>query len=205
MDDVSEKKSENMQDLKKEVTRRWYKDGLFEVSVGIVCLFLGLMVLFYRMAPFRPLYTVIWILVYGTIVFVGSIWLPRKLKERLIWDKVGYSITKECYPISFWVFLSLAFLSGVLAVFSVAFLSSEVATLFFGGVWFFGSISQFFQAGRIKIFLYLSFVPLFVAGVCALLGLSWKQSIGVIVFAVGCVSLISGIVVYKKFREEYDG
>lgn len=202
MSSLNEKKSENIQNLKKEVTRRWYEDGTVEISFGVTLLFLGLMILFYKMTPFRPLYTVIWILVYGTIVFVGSIKLPRKLKEKLIWDKVGYSITKEYYPISFWVFLGLSFLSGVLAVFSIVFFTSEVATLFFGGVWFFGAISQFFQAGRIKRFLYLSFFPLFVAVICALIGLFWKQSVGVIVFSVGCGFLFFGVKAYKTFKGE---
>jgi len=200
MDSYNEKKSENIKELKEEVTRRWYEDGLFEISIGITYLLLGSMILFYKMTPFRLLYTVIWILIYGTIAFIGGILLPRKLKAKLVWSKIGYSITKEYYPISFWVFLGLAFLSGALAVFSVAFLTSEVATLFFGGVFFFSGISQFFQAGGIKRFLYVSFIPLFAAGICALLGVFWKQSIVIIVFTVGCVSLIFGVGVYKRFK-----
>ncbi len=204
MGDVSEKKSESMQDLKRGVARYGYQDGVVEISIGIICLFLGLILFFYKAKPFRPIYAVAFSLMSLGVLFVGGVWLLRKLKGKFVWGKTGYYITKGAYPKLFWVFMGLSLMAVVFAVLSVRSFSSEVTVFLFGFAMFFGLISQFFEAGKIKRFLCISFVPLFTAGICVLMGSSWKKSLVAVFLATGCVFLVSGIVVYKKFRGKYD-
>jgi len=200
MGDYKKKKPENMQDLEKEVVRYGYQDGVAEISIGIIYLFLSLALFFYKATPIRPLYAVIFILACGGVLFAGGIWLPRKFKGRFVWGKTGYYITKGVYPKLFWVFMSLSLLAVAFAVISVRLFPSEITIASFGGCFFFGLISQFFQTGKIRRFLYISFVPLFAVGVCILLDIFWKQSIVVMFLSTGFVFIISGFVMYKKFR-----
>jgi hypothetical protein len=205
MNSVNEEKVESMQDLKRGVARYGYQDGVVEISIGITYIFIGLMLFFYKIKLNRPLYGVIFVLACWGVLFAGGVWFVRKLKGKLVWGKTGYYKIRESYPELFWAFMGLSILAAVSAVFSGAFFSVGVAVFLFGACFFFGLISQFFQTGKIKRFLYVSFVPLFAAGICVLLELPLKQSLVAMFLATGCVFLVSGIVVYKKFREEYDG
>ncbi len=204
MSDPKENQQENIKDLKEKVARYGYQDGMVEISIGITYLFLGLMLFFYKATPIRPLYAVIFVLTCWGILFAGGIWLLRKLKGRFVWDKIGYSITRGSYPKTLWVFLGLSLLSAAFAVFSIRLFSPEITIASFGCCFFFGLISQFFQAGKIRRFLYISFVPLFAVGICILLGLFWKQSIVVMFISIGSVFIVSGVIVYKAFRGRYD-
>ena len=199
---LNDKNSESIQGLKEEVSRSWYEDGMVEISVGITLLFLSIALFLYGTKPCRVLYDAIFVSAILTSLVVGTLWLPRKLKGRFVWNKVGYSVVKDPYPKSVCVFLGLSLLCGAFFIFSIRFLSNEIAILSFGFVMFFALLSQFFQAGRMKRFLFVSFSPLFIAVISSFLRLSWQQSVEVAISAIGCVSILSGVIVYKNFNKE---
>jgi hypothetical protein len=198
------KESENLQDLEKEVVRYVYQDGTVEISIGIMFLFLGLMLFLYWAMSFHPLYAIIFVLTCAGIMFAASIWLLPKLKGKFVWSKTGYYKARGSYPKSFWVFMFLSILSTAFAILSAIFFSIKISILSFGFVMCFGLISQFFQTGGLKRFLYIPFVPLLIAIACILLGISWKDSLVFMFLSTGFVFLVSGVLVYKKFREVYD-
>jgi MFS family permease len=203
MDSSKQKKSGDIQSLKEDVTRSWYEDGMFEISIGITFVFAGLVFLGFKIKLLpRFLNSIIFAIIIVILGLIGSIWLPRKLKGKFVWRKTGYSIVKEPYPKSTLVFLGLSLLSGAFAVFGIRFISTEFAVFSAGFAFFFAYISQFFQAGRIKRFLFTSFIPLFAVGVCTLSGLSWEQSIAITFLVTGFVSLVSGIIVYGQFNRK---
>jgi hypothetical protein len=199
---AKEKESENLQYLEKKVVRYVYEDGTVEISIGIMFLFLGLILFLYWAMLFHPLYAIIFVLTCAGIMFAASIWLLPKLKGKFVWSKTGYYKARGSYPKSFWVFIILSILSVAFAVFSVRLFPAEVAIALFGGCFFFGFISQFYQAGKIRRFFYISFIPLFATGVCLLLDISWKQSIVVMFLATGLTFLVSGIIVYEQFKRK---
>ena len=205
MSSLNEKKSENIKDLENEVVRYGYQNGVAEISIGIAYLLLGLMLFFYKPGPIEPIYAVFFALTCLGILFFAGTWLIRKLKGKFVWEKTGYYVAKGSYSKLVWVFLTLSLLSVAFAAFSVRLFPSEIAIASFGACFFFGLISQFLQTGRLKRFLYVSFLPLFISGVCIFLDISLKQSIVFMFLATGFAFLISGIIVYKKFRGEYDG
>jgi hypothetical protein len=172
---------------------------MFEIGFGVVSLFVGLMLLLYKIKMPKVFYLVISPVTVIVVVLICSYWLPRKLKEKFIWGKAGYSIGKDCLPNPAWVFLGLSLLSGVFAIVSFRFLSSDISILLIGFTMFFAFISQFFQAERIRRFLVLSVIPLFVAGGSILLDFSFKQSIDLMVFVIGFAFIVSGVIVYRRF------
>jgi hypothetical protein len=201
---MSNKESENIKDLKKEVIRYGYQDGVAEITIGVVYLFLGLVLFFYRATPIRPLYAIVFVLACLGVLFAGGIWLFQKLKVKFVWGKSGYYVTKGYYSKLVWVFLGLSLLSVAFAIISMRVFSSKIAIASFGGCFVFGLISQFFQTGGLKRFLYIPFVPLLIAIACILLEISWKQSLVFMFLSTGFVFLISGVMVYRAFRGRYE-
>ena len=80
------------------------------------------------------------------------------------------------------------------------FLSSEVTILLTGSAIVFAYIALFFQSGKTKRFLAFSALTIGIAGVCAFMGLFYPQAIYLMLFILGCASLVSGFIVYGNFR-----
>ncbi len=205
MDSPNEEKAVNTGILKNEVCRSWYEDGMFEIGVGVLFLFIALGLYlgsrFGLPAHFNLIVKLLWSAAYIGLGF-GTFWLVRKLKEKFVWRKVGYSVIKDYYPKSVWVVLSLIFLFVVFAMFSIRFLSNEITIFLFGLVITFAFVAEYIQAGKIKRFLFFSFLSILIAGVSSLLGITWRDSIFLMVYVLGCALLISGVIVYMNFRRK---
>ena len=91
MNRENEKKAANT-GLKNKVYRSWYEDGMFEIGVGVLFLFIVLgLYLGFRFglpAHFNLIVKLLWSAAYIGLGF-GTCWLIRKLKEKLVWDKAA--------------------------------------------------------------------------------------------------------------------
>ncbi len=204
MNDVNEKKLENIQRLKEDVYKSWWRDGMFEISFGIVMFFIGLGY-FVPKISFLPntflaiLYSRVILMIIGVL---GFFWLNRKFKEKYIWGKTGYSIPSNTSPIHVKISILAGFLTYILALLSRNFLPSGVTILLTGLAISFAYIALFFQSGKTKRFLAFSALTLGLATAIALSGVFYPQAIYLIIFIIGCASIFSGLMVYGKFRRK---
>jgi len=205
MNGENEREADKVVNLKNKVFQTWVEDGMFEICFGVCLLIVGLVFLspVIKFLPHSSRLSVVFLrLIVVSAIVAGTFWLIRKLKEKFIWSKVGYSVVKDYYPKSVWIVLSLIFLFLVFAVFSIRFLSNEITACLFGLVVSFGFVAEYIQAGKIKRFLFFSFLPILIAGVSSLLGVTWGDSIFLMIYILGCALLISGVIVYVNFRRK---
>lgn len=203
MNSENKKKSENMQDLKEKVHQSWYEDGMFEISFGICYLIASLIFLspLIKFLPRSSRLSVIFLrLIVVSAIVAGTFWLIRKLKKNFVWRKVGYSVRRDYHPELVLVLAILSFLFLAFSMFGLHFLSSKIATFLLGFVMFFVFIAQYIQAGKIKRFLVLSPLPLLIAGVSSFLGVTWGDSLFLMIYILGCTFLVFGIIVYRNFK-----
>ncbi len=203
MNSENKKKSENMQDLKEKVHQSWYEDGMFEISFGICYLIASLIFLspLIKFLPHSSRLSVIFLrLIVVSAIVAGTFWLIRKLKKNFVWRKVGYSVRRDYHPELVLVLAILSFLFLAFSMFGLHFLSSKIATFLLGFVMFFVFIAQYIQAGKIKRFLVLSPLPLLIAGVSSFLGVTWGDSLFLMIYILGCTFLVFGIIVYRNFK-----
>lgn len=205
MDSSKQKKSENIQKLRENVNRSWWEDGMFEISFGILMFFIGLGY-FVPKIPFLPdtflavFSSRIILIVIGVF---GFFWLNRKFKEKFVWGKTGYSIPACAYSKSVKISISIGFLCYLLALFALfsrRLPPSETAILSTGFAISLAYITLFFQSGRIRRFLLLSFLPIISAAIIALLKIFYQEGIYLMFFIIGSATVVSGIIVYEKFR-----
>ena len=204
MDELNEKKLEDVQRLREDVYKSWWRDGMFEISFGIVMFFIGLGY-FVPKIPFLPNTFLAFFLSRLILIIIGVsgfFWLNRKFKAKYIWGKTGYSVPANDCSKSVKVSICFGFLFYVLALLSIRFMPSEVTLLLTGTAIVFAYIALFFQSGKTKRFLAFSVLPLLIAGVTALMGLFYPQAIYLMLFILGCASIISGFIVYGKFRRK---
>lgn len=177
---------------------------MFEISFGIVMFFIGLGY-FVPKIPFLP-NTFLAIFSSQVILMVigvfGFFWLNRKFKEKYIWGKTGYSIPSNACPKSVKISIFAGFGFCIFALLSRKFLSSEVTILLTGTAIAFAYIALFFQSGKAKRFLAFSVLTLMITGINVLLGLFYPQAIYLMLFILGCASIVSGFIVYGKFRRK---
>ena len=204
MDEVNEKNFESVQKLKEGVCKSWWNDGMFEISFGIVMFFIGLGY-FVPKTPFLP-DTFLAIscarIILMVIGVLGFFWLNRKFKEKYIWGKTGYSVLANTCSKSVKISIFAGFLFYILAMLSRRFLPSEAIILLTGSAIVFACVSLFFQSGKAKRFLAFSVLPLIIAGVTSILRVFYPQAIYLMLLILGCVSLMSGFIVYMNFRGE---
>jgi hypothetical protein len=204
MGEVNEKGLEDMQRLKEDVYKSWWRDGLFEISFGIAMFFIGLGY-FVPKIPFLPNTFISFFsfrLILMLIGVVGFFWLNRKFKEKYIWRKTGYSVPLDACPNAVKFSIVAGFLFYILVMLSRRFLSSEAVVLLTGTAIVFAYIALFFLSGKAKRFLAFSVLIIIIAGINALIGIFYPQAIYLMIFIIGCVSLVSGIMVYRDFRRK---
>jgi uncharacterized Tic20 family protein len=204
MDSSNEKNLKSIQNLKEKIKSAWYEDGMFEIGIGVLTLFVSFSYFIFRakLLPANRLTRSFLLCVMPLIGSIVYLWLMRKLKKKFVWDKTGYSVGRDNYSKSIWFFLCLSLLFLLFAVFSIRSLSSEITVLSFGFFLCFVYITQFFLAGRMKRFLIYSILPLVIACVYIFLGLPWDSSFYLMLFIIGCASIVSGIIVYRDFRRK---
>ncbi len=205
MNIAREKKSENIEDLKNKVFQTWVEDGMFEICFGICYLSVGLVFAspFVKILPSGSRLGVAFLrLILASSIVGGTFWLIRKLKEKFIWREAGYSVIKDYYPKSVWVVLSLIFLFVGFAMFSIRFLSHEITIFLFGLVMSFAFVAEYIQAGRVRRFLLFSLLPILTVGVSYILGVTWGDSLFLMIYILGCALLISGVIVYMNFKRK---
>lgn len=205
MDSISEKKSENMQDLKKKVHRDWYEDGIFEICFGICYLIVGLMFVSptVKILPHGPRLSIVFLRLIVVLAIVGgSFGLIRKLKEKVVWNRTGYSARRDYNPKMVLILAVVIFLFFGFYILDLSFLSSGISTLLLGFIMFFVLVAQYVQAGKPIRFLTLSPIPLLVAGLNYILGLTPDDGLFLMIFIFGCTFLISGVIVYTNFRRK---
>ena len=203
MDNISEKKSESMQGLKREVARSWYEDGMFEISVGVLFLFIALgLYLGFRFglpAHFNLIVKLLWSAAYIGLGF-GTFWLIRKLKEKLVWDKVGYSVIRDSYPKISVVFLFLGLFFLFFSIYGHHFLTPEIRILSTGTGLCFAFVSQFYQAGKTRRLLFFCILPIFIAVVNIFLDVSWELNLYLQILVIGLALIASGSIAYREFK-----
>jgi len=205
MNSENEREADKVVNLKNKVFQTWVEDGMYEICFGICCLVVSLVFTspIVKILPHGSSLSVSFLhLILALAIVAGAFWIVRKLKEKFIWRKVGYSVIKDYYPKSVWIVLGLIFLFLVFAVFSIRFLSDEITVCLFGLVMSFGFVAEYIQAGKTKRFLFFSFLPILIAGVSSLLGVTWEDSIFLMIFILGCALLISGVIVYVNFKRK---
>jgi hypothetical protein len=207
MDSSNEKNLKSIQNLKNQVLKFRYEDGMFEISIGVWALFVNFCYFIFKakLLPINRLTSSFLLCAVPLIGFIVYLWLMRKLKKKLVWDKAGYSVCKNYYSKAIWFFLCLSLLFTLFAVLSIRFLSSEITVLSLGLFLCSAYITQFFQAERMKRFLMYSILPLLIAGINVFLGLPWYSSFCLMLFIIGCASFVSGTIVYRNFRRRYNG
>jgi hypothetical protein len=205
MDGIKEEKSESIQGLKREVARRWYEDGMFEIGIGMLFLFivLGLYLGFRFGLPsrFNLIVKLLWSIGYISLGFAAC-WLIRKLKEKLVWGKDGYSVIRDVYSEPVLIFMSLGLLFLLISVYSSQFLIEEVRLSLTGLGLCFAFVAQFFQTGKLKRFLLFCILPIFVALINILLDVSWKQNLYLEILIIGFALIVSGTIAYKRFKRK---
>ena len=177
---------------------------MFEMSFGIVMFFIGLGYFVPRI-PFLPnTFSAVFFSRFILIIIgvSGFFWLNRKFKEKYIWGKTGYSVPTNACPNSVKISILAGFLFYILALLSRRFLSSEAIILLTGTAIVFAYIALFFQSGKTKRFLLFSVLTLIIAAVAAILKLFYPQAIYLMIFILGCASLISGFIVFGKFSRK---
>jgi hypothetical protein len=206
MNEFNEKNLEDVQRLKEDVYKSWWRDGMFEISFGIAMFFIGLGY-FIPKIPFLPntfLSFFLSRLIPILIGVFGFFWLSRKFKEKYIWGKAGYSVPSNACPLSVKISILAGFLFYILAMLSRRFLSSEAIILLTGTAIIFAYLALYFQSGKAKRFLVFSILTIIIAGINALMGIFYPQAIYLMIFIIGCFSLISGNIVYRAFRRRYN-
>jgi len=120
MDNAKERKEENIEDLKKKVHQSWYEDGLFEISFGICYLIVGLMFVspIMRFLHGSRISIVFLRLIVVLAIVGGSFLLIRKLKEKVVWNRTGYSARRDYNPkmvliLAFVIFLFFGFYHAI--------------------------------------------------------------------------------------------
>jgi hypothetical protein len=204
MNEVNEKNLESVQRLKEDVCKSWWKDGMFEISFGIVMFFLGLGY-FVPKIPFLPNIFLSFFLSRLILMLsgvFGFFWLTRKFEEKYIWGRAGCSTSTNACPKSVKISIFAGFLFYILAFLSRRFLTSEAIILLTGTAIVFAYIALFFQSGKAKRFLTLSVLTFWIAGFSSLMGLYYPQAIYLMIFILGCASLISGFIVFGKFKSK---
>jgi hypothetical protein len=200
MNNENEKQTKNVEGLKKKVHQSWYEDGLFEISFGI-CYLISSLVFLSPIIKFLPrssnLSVVFLRLIVVSTIVAGTFLLIRKLKEKFVWSKAGYSVRRDYNPKMVLILAGVIFLFLAFYMLGLRFQSSKIATLFLGFVMFFVFIAQYIQAGKTKRFLLLSPIPLLIAVVSSLLGLTSGDSLFLMTYILGCTFLISGVIVYR--------
>lgn len=202
MNEFNEKNLEEVQKLREDVYKSWWRDGMFEISFGIAMFFIGIG-FFVPRIPFLPNTFLSFFLSRLILILIGIFgffWLNRKFKEKYIWGKTGYSIPSNACPVSVKISILAGFLFYILTMLSRRFLSSEAIILLTGTAIVFAYIALFFQSGKAKRFLSFSVLAILIAGINARMGIFYPQAIYLIIFMMGCASLISGIVVYSNFK-----
>ncbi len=204
MDNAKERKEENIEDLKKKVHQSWYEDGLFEISFGICYLIVGLMFVspIMRFLHGSRISIVFLRLIVVLAIVGGSFLLIRKLKEKVVWNRTGYSARRDYNPKMVLILAFVTFLFFGFYILDLSFLSSGISTLLLGLIMFFVFITQYVQAGKPIRFLILSPIPLLVAGINYILGLTPDDGLFLMIYILGCTFLISGVIVYMNFRRK---
>ena len=206
--DDKKRQSANRKDLKEKVDRSWYEDGMFEIGVGILFLFivLGLYLGFKFGLParFSLIVKLLWSAAYIILGF-GAYWLIRKLKEKLVWDKAGYSLIRDSYPKISVVFLFLGLLFLFLSIYGHGFLNPPIRILSTGLGLCFAFVSQFFQAAKIRRFLLFCILPIFIAAANIFLDISWQLNLALQILIIGLALIISGSIAYRGFKRNSTG
>ncbi len=204
MDSFKEKKSEKVEDLKKKVHRAWYEDGIFEIGFGMLYLIVGLVFV----SPIMKFLhgsrlSIVFLRLIVVLAIVGGIsWLIRKFKEKVVWNKAGYSARRDYNPKMVLILAVVIFLFFGFYILDLSFLLSGISTFLLGFIMFFVFVAQYVQAGKPIRFLVLSPIPLLVAGVNYLLGLTPDDGLFLMIYILGCTFLISGVVVYVNFKRK---
>ncbi len=204
MNSAKERKGENVEDLKKKVHKDWYEDGMFEIGFGMLYLIVGLVFLSPGMKFLHGsrLSMVFLRLVVVLAIVGGAFWLIRKLKEKVVWNRAGYSARRDYNPKTVLILSGVIFLFFGFYVLSFRFLSSGISTVFLGVMMVFVFIAQYIQAGKPIRFLVFSLIPLLVAGVNYFLGSTLDDGLFLMIYILGCTFLISGVVVYVNFKRK---
>jgi len=204
MDEISERKSENVEDLKKKIHRAWYEDGIFEIGFGILYLIVGLVFISPGMKFLHgPRLSMVFLRLVVVLAIVGGIfWLIRKLKEKVVWSRLGYSVVRDYNPKMGLILAGVIFLFFGFYILDLRFLLSGISTFLLGFIMFFLFVAHYVQTGKTIRFLVLSPIPLLVAGVNYLLGSTLDDGLFLMIYIVGCTFLISGVIVYIKFKRK---
>jgi len=204
MSGENEKQTEDVEDLKKKVHKDWYEDGIFEIGFGMLYLIVGLVFLSPGMKFLHGsrLSMVFLRLVVVLAIVGGAFWLVRKLKEKVVWNRAGYSARRDYNPKTVLILTVVIFLFFGFYVLSFRSLSSRISTFSLGFMMFFVFIAQYIQAGKPIRFLVFSLIPLLVAGVNYFLGSTLDDGLFLMIYILGCTFLISGIIVYTKFKRK---
>lgn len=205
MSSLNEKKSEDIEDLKRKVHRDWYEDGIFEICFGICYLIVGLMFVSptVKILPHGPRLSIVFLRLIVVLAIVGgSFGLMRKLKEKVVWSRAGYSVRRDYNPKVVLILVGVIFLFFGFYILDLRFLSSGISAFLLGFIMFFVFIAQYVQAGKAIRFLVFSPIPLLIAGVNYLLGLTPDDGLFLMIYILGCTFLISGVIVYTKFRRK---
>ena len=204
MSGLNEKNLEDMQRLREDVYKSWWRDGMFEICFGIAMFFIGLGY-FVTKIPFLPNAFLAFFFSRFILIVIGVssfFWLNRKFKAKYIWGKTGYSIPANDCPKSVKISILAGFLFYILALLSRRFLPSEAIILLTGTAIVFAYIALFFQSGKTKRFLIFSVLTFGVAGFYSIKGLYYPQAIYLMIFILGCASLISGFIVFGEFKRK---
>jgi hypothetical protein len=198
-----QKKAVNTGILKNEVCRSWYEDGMFEIGVGVLFLFIALgLYLGFRFglpAHFNLIVKLLWSAAYIGLGF-GTFWLIRKLKEKLVWNKAGYSVIRDSYPKISVVFLFLGLFFLFFSIYGHRFLTPEIRILSTGTGLCFAFISQFYQAGKTRRLLFFCILPIFIAAVNIFLDVSWELNLYFQILIIGLALIASGSIAYREFK-----
>jgi len=204
MSSAKEKKAENIGDLKKKVHKDWYEDGMFEIGFGMLYLIVGLMFISPGMKFLHgPRLSMVFLRLVVVLAIVGGIfWLIRKFKERVVWNRAGYSARRDYNPKTVLILTVVIFLFFGFYVLSFRLLPSGISTFSLGFMMFFVFVAQYIQAGKPIRFLVFSLIPLLVAGVNYFLGSTLDDGLFLMIYILGCTFLISGVIVYVNFRRK---
>jgi hypothetical protein len=204
MNKAKQRRLENIEDLKKEVHRDWYEDGIFEICFGMLYLIVGLVFVSPNMKFLHGshLSIVFLRLIVLLAILGGTFWLIRKLKEKVVWSRLGYSARTD-YNFKMVLILTVViFLFFGFYILDLSFLSSGISTFLLGFIMFFVFVAQYVQAGKSIRFLVLSPIPLLIAGINYLLGLTPDDGLFLMIYILGCTFLISGVIVYVNFKRQ---
>ncbi len=175
----------------------WFSDGIVELSIGAVFLFLG--IYFYlqsRLEPGSPL--LIGLQVGFVFLLIGSIGLSRRLvtkfKARLTAPRTGYvsykRATRKQRLVSVFIVCLIALVNAVLILFSSQTINwvPLISGVIVAGLWLITAV----RVSMLRIY-FQAILALLLGGILSLINLDLYQSLAWFYGILGLVLVISGV------------